>query len=104
MPYKIELERGAGKALAKIPRQDQERIIAAIDGLADEPRPHGCVPGAGHHSLPLPQRQPPGGFGPLLGRGPDAARVLLQLQRCPQLDLLDGRPVVPLDVGQSFQW
>ncbi len=44
MPYKIELERGVGKALTKIPRQDQERIIGAIDGLADEPRPPGCAP------------------------------------------------------------
>lgn len=44
MAYRIEVERRAGKALARLPRRDQNRIAAAIDRLAEDPRPAGCVP------------------------------------------------------------
>ena len=42
--YRIEIARQAQKALVHLPRQDQPRIVAAIDALAEEPRPAGCVP------------------------------------------------------------
>lgn len=41
--YKVDIARRAVKALARLPRRDQQRIRAAIDLLADEPRPPGCV-------------------------------------------------------------
>ena len=42
--YRIEVERRAQKAIARLPRQDQPRIAAAIDALPEDPRPAGCVP------------------------------------------------------------
>ena len=42
MSYSIEILRVAQKQLAKIDRQQQSRIIDAIQSLADEPRPSGC--------------------------------------------------------------
>jgi mRNA interferase RelE/StbE len=41
--YRIEVERRAQKALARLPRQDQARIEAAIEALTNDPRPPGCV-------------------------------------------------------------
>ena len=42
MIYTIDILRSAQKSLSRINRQDQERIIAAIEDLAEEPRPSGC--------------------------------------------------------------
>lgn len=42
MSYSIEILRVAQKQLAKIDHSQQPRIIEAIRGLADEPRPAGC--------------------------------------------------------------
>ena len=42
MPFRIELHRAAEKHLAALSQDIRERITAAIDKLADEPRPHGC--------------------------------------------------------------
>ncbi len=39
--YEIEITRTAEKQLKKLPRQDQERVVASVLGLADEPRPRG---------------------------------------------------------------
>jgi mRNA interferase RelE/StbE len=44
MAYRIEVERRAHKALARLPRRDRRRVSTAIDGLAQEPRPAGAVP------------------------------------------------------------
>ena len=41
--YRVEIARRAVKALARLPRQDQQRVRAAIDLLADTPRPPGCT-------------------------------------------------------------
>jgi mRNA interferase RelE/StbE len=41
--YRVEVARRAVKALAALPRRDQQRIRAAIDLLADDPRPPGCT-------------------------------------------------------------
>ena len=38
------MERRAGKELTRLPKQAQSRIIAAIDALADTPRPTRCLP------------------------------------------------------------
>jgi mRNA interferase RelE/StbE len=45
--YRVEIARRAVKALAAQPRREQQRIRAAIDLLADNPRPPGCVAMAG---------------------------------------------------------
>ena len=42
MTYSIEILRSAQKQLGKINRQDQPRIISAIQALSDTPRPQGC--------------------------------------------------------------
>ncbi|MCF7855662.1 MAG: type II toxin-antitoxin system RelE/ParE family toxin [Candidatus Pacebacteria bacterium] len=42
MTYAVEILRAAQKELAKIDRQAQSRIIAAIRNLATDPRPTGC--------------------------------------------------------------
>lgn len=41
--YDVKVARRAVKSLARLPRREQQRIRAAIDLLADEPRPPGCV-------------------------------------------------------------
>jgi mRNA interferase RelE/StbE len=40
--YAIDILRRAQKQLAGIKRQDQSRTIAAIESLAENPRPPGC--------------------------------------------------------------
>ena len=40
--YRVEIARRAVKAIAVLPRQEQQRIRAAVDLLADNPPP-GCV-------------------------------------------------------------
>lgn len=40
--YRLEVERQAQKALARLPRDIQRRIEAKIDSLAEDPRPVGC--------------------------------------------------------------
>jgi len=50
-PYQVEIARRAAKALAALPRPEQQRIRAAIDLLAETPRPPGCVAMAGEQSV-----------------------------------------------------
>jgi mRNA interferase RelE/StbE len=42
MSYSLSVLRRAQKELAQVPREDQERLIEAIRGLANDPRPAGC--------------------------------------------------------------
>ena len=49
--YRVEVARRAAKALAALPRPEQQRIRAAIDLLAETPRPPGCVAMAGEQSV-----------------------------------------------------
>ena len=42
MTYSLDILRRAQKQLAKINRQDQPRIVAAIEAPAENQRPHGC--------------------------------------------------------------
>ena len=44
MSYRIEIERRADRALRRLPKPDRVRVVAAIDSLAQDPRPAGCVP------------------------------------------------------------
>ncbi len=41
--HRIELRPRAEKELAALPRDAQRRVARAIDALADDPRPAGCV-------------------------------------------------------------
>lgn len=40
--YRVLLERAAEKDLARLSSEIHDRIIAAIQALATNPRPHGC--------------------------------------------------------------
>lgn len=40
---RVEIARRAVKFLAGLPRQEQQRVRAAIDLLAENPRPPGCT-------------------------------------------------------------
>ncbi|GAC1373916.1 MAG: type II toxin-antitoxin system RelE/ParE family toxin [Acidimicrobiales bacterium] len=41
--YHVQIARRAVKMLAALPRREQQRIRAAVDLLADEARPPGCI-------------------------------------------------------------
>lgn len=49
--YRVEIARRAIKTIAKLPRKEQLRVRAAIDLLAEEPRPPGCAALAGEDSV-----------------------------------------------------
>lgn len=43
MIYTVEFKRSASKELRRLPKDIQRRIAKAIDGLAENPRPHGYI-------------------------------------------------------------
>ena len=49
--YRVEIARRAVKSIARLPRQDQQRVRAAIDLLAEEPRPSRCIALADEESV-----------------------------------------------------
>ena len=49
--HTVEIARRAVKSIAGLPHNDQRRVRAAIDLLADEPRPPNCVAIAGEESV-----------------------------------------------------
>lgn len=49
--YTVELVPSADKALARLPAAVQRRIVLAVEALADDPRPAGCVKLADEESL-----------------------------------------------------
>lgn len=49
--YTVEIARRAIKSIAGLPRKEQQRIRSAIDLLAIEPRPPGCVALTGEESV-----------------------------------------------------
>ena len=49
--YSVVVARRAIRSIARLPRRDQQRVRAAIDLLAAEPRPSGCVALAGEESV-----------------------------------------------------
>ncbi|MFQ5612391.1 MAG: type II toxin-antitoxin system RelE/ParE family toxin [Anaerolineae bacterium] len=44
LSYKIEVERRAQRELTRLPKQDQSRVVTAIEALTENPRPPGCLP------------------------------------------------------------
>lgn len=51
MTYEIRISRIALKALSRLERRDQQRIRAAIELLAHNPRPPACIALAGEHGV-----------------------------------------------------
>jgi mRNA interferase RelE/StbE len=45
MTYRVQIKRSAAKALRLIEREDRERLVRAIDRLADEPHAGGVLKG-----------------------------------------------------------
>ena len=41
--YEVEVENSAAKALQRLQRHDQIRVVSAVADLAAEPRPNGCT-------------------------------------------------------------
>ena len=41
--YRVEIARRALKSIQALPKKEQQRVRAAIELLADTPRPPGCV-------------------------------------------------------------
>jgi len=50
-PYRVKIARRAIKSIARLPRKEQQRVRAAIDLLAGNPRPPACVALAGEDSV-----------------------------------------------------
>lgn len=42
MTYCVEFTAAAARQVKKLPRPARDRVLDAIDGLADSPRPHGA--------------------------------------------------------------
>ncbi|MEO5767234.1 MAG: type II toxin-antitoxin system RelE/ParE family toxin [Polyangia bacterium] len=40
--YRLEVKRSAAKEIADLPKADCQRVVAKIQLLARDPRPHGC--------------------------------------------------------------
>ena len=49
--YRLEVRPRAEKELAALPRDAHRRVARAIDALAEDPRPAGCVPLKGGEGL-----------------------------------------------------
>ena len=49
--YAVEIARRAVKSISRLPRKEQQRVRAAIELLAEEPRPLGCVALTGENSV-----------------------------------------------------
>ena len=49
--YTVEVSRRAIRSIAALPRKEEQRVRAAIELLADEPRPPGCVALTGEQSV-----------------------------------------------------
>jgi mRNA interferase RelE/StbE len=53
--YKVLITRSATKELEAVPLKDRRRIVARIQGLADDPRPPGCEKLSGEEKFRLRQ-------------------------------------------------
>lgn len=49
--YRVEVKRSAVRELGRLPRRVRVAIAAALDGLADDPRPPGVAALKGHSGL-----------------------------------------------------
>ena len=50
MSYEIHYAPKAARAIEKLPREDQRRVMARIESLAENPRPHGVLKLAGENT------------------------------------------------------
>ena len=50
MTYRVEISRRAAKAVTSLDKPLRRKILAAIDALADDPRPVGCRKLAGQQA------------------------------------------------------
>jgi mRNA interferase RelE/StbE len=41
--YRVDISANAQRSMRKIPKKDQERLLAAMTKLGDDPRPRGTV-------------------------------------------------------------
>ena len=48
--YTVELTTAAAREIKKLPRAARERVLDAVDDLADDPRPHGSRKLAGREA------------------------------------------------------
>ncbi len=44
MTYRVQVDRRLQKAMARLSRKDQARIVVALRNLGTNPRPPGCTP------------------------------------------------------------
>ena len=51
MTYEVRLARRAARSLASLERREQQRVRAALDLLADNPRPPNCAAMQGEGSV-----------------------------------------------------
>ena len=51
MAYRLELKPSAAKSLSKLPRVAQRAIAEALEGLSENPRPHGVTKLTGEDNL-----------------------------------------------------
>ena len=42
MSYRVEFTTAAARQIRKLPKPARTRVLAAVSGLADDPRPHGA--------------------------------------------------------------
>lgn len=42
MSYRVELTTGAARQVKKLPRPARDRVLDAVEDLAEDPRPHGA--------------------------------------------------------------
>ena len=76
LPYRVELKRSAQRELAALPRRVQAHVVAAIDALAEDPRPPGAVALKGSAAL---LRLRVAGDYRVVWRVDDTARIVLVL-------------------------
>ncbi|GGM84971.1 hypothetical protein GCM10012275_64660 [Longimycelium tulufanense] len=48
MTYRVQITRAAAKTIQALDKPIRRRVLTAIEGLATNPRPHGCVKLTGH--------------------------------------------------------
>jgi mRNA interferase RelE/StbE len=48
LTYEVRINESAIRDLDRLSRRDRERLVARIEALADDPRPHGVRPLAGN--------------------------------------------------------
>jgi mRNA interferase RelE/StbE len=49
--YEVRIAKRAAKSLVSLARRDQQRVRAAIELLAEDPRPPACIAMRGEHSV-----------------------------------------------------